>query len=153
MDKRQHETSLVFGLVGGTFDVGLVDVSDGLVDVRSTANDSNLCGDGSDRRLVDHPPTSSSRRTATSCARPQHALQRLFEAVERVKTEVNSGTRLASSSSSKGRHRPVAGARAAVPSRGGADPGPARYGRGDVPSGVPAPGLSRWVEETIAGRG
>src|SRR6266480_6372742 len=54
LDKRQHETVLVFDLGGGTFDVSLLDVGDGVVEVRATAGDTHLGGDDFDRRLVDY---------------------------------------------------------------------------------------------------
>ncbi|WP_438479301.1 Hsp70 family protein, partial [Streptomyces asiaticus] len=54
LDKKGHETVLVFDLGGGTFDVSILDVGDGVVEVRSTAGDSHLGGDDFDRRLVDH---------------------------------------------------------------------------------------------------
>src|SRR5216110_4069462 len=54
LDKRDHETVLVFDLGGGTFDVSLLDVGDGVVEVRSTSGDTHLGGDDFDRRLVDY---------------------------------------------------------------------------------------------------
>ena len=54
LDKKGHETVLVFDLGGGTFDVSLLDVGDGVVEVRSTAGDTHLGGDDFDRRLVDY---------------------------------------------------------------------------------------------------
>src|SRR6059058_4659084 len=54
LDKRGHETVLVFDLGGGTFDVSILDVGDGVVEVRSTAGDTHLGGDDFDRRIVDH---------------------------------------------------------------------------------------------------
>src|ERR1700712_2490413 len=54
MDKGQHETVLVFDLGGGTFDVSVLDVGDGGVEVRATAGDTHLGGDDFDRRIVDH---------------------------------------------------------------------------------------------------
>src|SRR6185369_13649386 len=54
LDKKHHETVLVFDLGGGTFDVSILDVGDGVVEVRATAGDSHLGGDDFDRRLVDH---------------------------------------------------------------------------------------------------
>ncbi|MDR6980790.1 molecular chaperone DnaK (HSP70) [Streptomyces sp. 3330] len=53
MDKKEHETVLVFDLGGGTFDVSILDVGDGVVEVRSTAGDSHLGGDDFDRRPAD----------------------------------------------------------------------------------------------------
>jgi molecular chaperone DnaK len=54
LDKRGHETVMVFDLGGGTFDVSLLDAGDGVVEVRATAGDSPLGGGAFDRRLVDH---------------------------------------------------------------------------------------------------
>ena len=54
LDKKGHETVLVFDLGGGTFDVSILDVGDGVVEVRATAGDTHLGGDDFDRRLVDH---------------------------------------------------------------------------------------------------
>src|SRR4029450_11828834 len=54
LDKRGHETVLVFDLGGGTFDVSILDVGDGVVEVRSPAGDPHLGGDDFDRRIVDH---------------------------------------------------------------------------------------------------
>ncbi len=54
LDKKSNETVLVFDLGGGTFDVSVLDVGDGVVEVRSTAGDTHLGGDDFDRRLVDH---------------------------------------------------------------------------------------------------
>jgi molecular chaperone DnaK len=53
LDKKGHETVLVFDLGGGTFDVSILDVGDGVVEVRSTAGDTHLGGDDFDRHLVD----------------------------------------------------------------------------------------------------
>src|SRR6202011_552378 len=53
LDKRNNETILVFDLGGGTFDVSILDVGEGVVEVRSTAGDTHLGGDDFDRRLVD----------------------------------------------------------------------------------------------------
>ncbi|MDT7642978.1 MAG: molecular chaperone DnaK, partial [Pseudonocardiales bacterium] len=50
----EHETVLVFDLGGGTFDVSILDVGDGVVEVRATAGDTHLGGDDFDRRIVDH---------------------------------------------------------------------------------------------------
>ena len=54
LDKRANETVLVFDLGGGTFDVSILDVGDGVVEVRATSGDTHLGGDDFDRRLVDH---------------------------------------------------------------------------------------------------
>src|SRR5690348_17680109 len=53
LDKKKHETILVFDLGGGTFDVSILDVGDGVFEVRSTAGDTHLGGDDFDKRIVD----------------------------------------------------------------------------------------------------
>ncbi|MFD3520019.1 molecular chaperone DnaK [Streptomyces sp. NPDC058653] len=92
MDKKEHETVLVFDLGGGTFDVSILDVGDGVVEVRSTAGDSHLGGDDFDRRLVDHLADAFQRDNGIDLRQDPQALQRLFEAAEKAKTELSSVT-------------------------------------------------------------
>jgi molecular chaperone DnaK len=92
LDKREHETVLVFDLGGGTFDVSLLDVGDGVVEVRSTAGDTHLGGDDFDRRIVDHLADEFQRSDGIDLRRDPQALQRLFEAAERAKVELSSVT-------------------------------------------------------------
>ncbi|QKV96409.1 molecular chaperone DnaK [Streptomyces sp. NA02950] len=92
MDKKQHETVLVFDLGGGTFDVSILDVGDGVVEVRSTAGDSHLGGDDFDRRLVDHLADSFQQDNGIDLRQDPQALQRLFEAAEKAKTELSTVT-------------------------------------------------------------
>ncbi|TQJ57143.1 molecular chaperone DnaK [Streptomyces sp. SLBN-115] len=92
MDKKEHETVLVFDLGGGTFDVSILDVGDGVVEVRSTAGDSHLGGDDFDRRLVDHLADDFQKETGIDLRKDPQALQRLFEAAEKAKTELSSVT-------------------------------------------------------------
>ncbi|MEU1346795.1 molecular chaperone DnaK [Streptomyces sp. NPDC005795] len=92
LDKKGHETVLVFDLGGGTFDVSLLDVGDGVVEVRSTAGDSHLGGDDFDRRLVDHLADNFQRDNGIDLRSDPQALQRLFEAAEKAKTELSSVT-------------------------------------------------------------
>ncbi|MEE6270348.1 molecular chaperone DnaK [Streptomyces diastatochromogenes] len=92
LDKKGHETVLVFDLGGGTFDVSLLDVGDGVVEVRSTAGDSHLGGDDFDRRLVDHLADNFQRDHSIDLRNDPQALQRLFEAAEKAKTELSSVT-------------------------------------------------------------
>lgn len=92
IDKREHETVLVFDLGGGTFDVSLLDVGDGVVEVRSTAGDSHLGGDDFDRRLVDYLADEFQKETGIDLRTDPQALQRLFEAAEKAKVEVSSVT-------------------------------------------------------------
>ncbi|MEC4574657.1 molecular chaperone DnaK [Streptomyces virginiae] len=92
MDKQEHETVLVFDLGGGTFDVSILDVGDGVVEVRSTAGDSHLGGDDFDRRLVDHLADDFQKENGIDLRKDPQALQRLFEAAEKAKTELSSVT-------------------------------------------------------------
>jgi molecular chaperone DnaK len=92
LDKKGHETVLVFDLGGGTFDVSLLDVGDGVVEVRSTAGDSHLGGDDFDRRLVDHLADEFQRENNIDLRKDPQALQRLFEAAEKAKVELSSVT-------------------------------------------------------------
>ncbi|MEY9926354.1 molecular chaperone DnaK [Catenulispora sp. GP43] len=90
LDKKGHETVLVFDLGGGTFDVSLLDVGDGVVEVRSTAGDSHLGGDDFDRRLVDYLADGFQKANGIDLRSDPQALQRLFEASEKAKTELSS---------------------------------------------------------------
>ncbi|MFE2916522.1 molecular chaperone DnaK [Kitasatospora indigofera] len=90
LDKKDHETVMVFDLGGGTFDVSLLDVGDGVVEVRATSGDSHLGGDDFDRRLVDHLADGFQRSEGIDLRQDPQALQRLFEAAEKAKTELSS---------------------------------------------------------------
>ncbi|MFI6060576.1 molecular chaperone DnaK [Streptomyces sp. NPDC051286] len=92
LDKKGHETVLVFDLGGGTFDVSILDVGDGVVEVRSTAGDSHLGGDDFDRRLVDYLADTFQKTEGIDLRKDPQALQRLFEAAEKAKTELSSVT-------------------------------------------------------------
>ncbi|MEU0038243.1 molecular chaperone DnaK, partial [Streptomyces sp. NPDC006333] len=92
MEKKQHETVLVFDLGGGTFDVSILDVGDGVVEVRSTAGDSHLGGDDFDRRIVDLLADTFQQENGIDLRKDPQALQRLFEAAEKAKTELSSVT-------------------------------------------------------------
>jgi molecular chaperone DnaK len=90
LDRREHETVLVFDLGGGTFDVSLLDVGEGVVEVRATAGDSHLGGDDFDRRIVDHLADEFQRENGIDLRQDPQALQRLFEAAEKAKVELSS---------------------------------------------------------------
>jgi molecular chaperone DnaK len=92
MDKHKHETVLVFDLGGGTFDVSILDVGDGVVEVRSTAGDTHLGGDDFDRRLVDYLADAFQKENGIDLRKDAQALQRLFEAAEKAKVELSSVT-------------------------------------------------------------
>lgn len=92
LDKMKNETVLVFDLGGGTFDVSILDVGDGVVEVRATAGDTHLGGDDFDRRLVDHLADEFQRENGIDLRSDPQALQRLFEAAEKAKVELSSVT-------------------------------------------------------------
>jgi molecular chaperone DnaK len=92
LDKRHHETVLVFDLGGGTFDVSILDVGDGVVEVRATAGDTHLGGDDFDRRIVDHVADQFQKENGIDLRKDPQGLQRLSEAAERAKVELSSVT-------------------------------------------------------------
>ena len=92
LDKKQHETVLVFDLGGGTFDVSILDVGDGVVEVRATSGDTHLGGDDFDRRVVDYLADQFQKDQGIDVRADPQALQRLFEAAEKAKTELSSVT-------------------------------------------------------------
>jgi molecular chaperone DnaK len=92
MDKLENETVLVFDLGGGTFDVSILTVGEGVVEVRSTAGDTHLGGDDFDRRLVDFLADEFKKENGIDLRTDPQALQRLFEAAEKAKVELSSVT-------------------------------------------------------------
>jgi molecular chaperone DnaK len=92
LDKKKNETVLVFDLGGGTFDVSVLDIGDGVIEVRATAGDTHLGGDDFDRRVVDYLADEFKRDTGIDVRNDPQALQRLFEAAEKAKVELSSVT-------------------------------------------------------------
>jgi molecular chaperone DnaK len=92
LDKKGHETVLVYDLGGGTFDVSLLDVGDGVVEVRSTSGDGHLGGDDFDKRIVDWLADEFKNEQGIDLRNDPQALQRLFEAAERAKIELSTAT-------------------------------------------------------------
>src|SRR5258705_10328956 len=92
MDKLENETVLVFALGGGTFDVSILDVGEGVVEVRATSGDTHLGGDDLDRRLVDRLADEFQSDNGIDLRQDPQALQRLFEAAEKAKIELSSVT-------------------------------------------------------------
>ena len=92
LDKKDQETVLVFDLGGGTFDVSLLDVGDGVVEVRSTSGDGHLGGDDFDKRIVDWLADEFKADQGIDLRNDPQALQRLYEAAERAKVELSSAT-------------------------------------------------------------
>ena len=92
LDKKGSETVLVYDLGGGTFDVSILDVGDGVVEVRSTSGDGHLGGDDFDKRIVDFLADEFKNDTGIDLRNDPQALQRLYEAAERAKVELSSAT-------------------------------------------------------------
>jgi molecular chaperone DnaK len=90
LDKKTSETILVFDLGGGTFDVSVLDVGDGVIEVKSTAGDSHLGGDDFDQKIVDWLATEFSGENGIDLRKDSKALQRLREAAEKAKIELSS---------------------------------------------------------------
>ncbi|MGU3291671.1 molecular chaperone DnaK [Williamsia sp. M5A3_1d] len=92
LDKGQSEqTILVFDLGGGTFDVSLLEIGDGVVEVRATSGDNNLGGDDWDQRIVDWLVEKFKAQNGIDLTKDKMALQRLREAAEKAKIELSSG--------------------------------------------------------------
>jgi molecular chaperone DnaK len=92
LDRKSSETVLVFDLGGGTFDVSILDVGDGVFEVRATSGDTHLGGDDFDRRLVDYLADEFEQENGINLRNDSQALQRLFEAAEKAKVELSSVT-------------------------------------------------------------
>ena len=90
LDKKKNETILVFDLGGGTFDVSVLDVGDGVFEVHSTSGDTHLGGDDFDKRLVDWMAEEFKRDQGIDLRKDRQALQRLTEAAEKAKIELSS---------------------------------------------------------------
>src|SRR5438094_2315467 len=90
LEKKANETILVFDLGGGTFDVSVLDVGDGVFEVKSTNGDTHLGGDDYDRRVVDWLAEEFKKSNGIDLKTDRQALQRLTEAAERAKIELSS---------------------------------------------------------------
>jgi len=89
LDKKQNETILVFDLGGGTFDVSILEVGDGIFEVLSTAGDTNLGGDDFDKVLVEWLLQEFKNDENINLSKDVQALQRLTEAAEKAKIELS----------------------------------------------------------------
>jgi len=90
LDKKKNETILVFDLGGGTFDVSILDVGDGVFEVKATSGDTHLGGDDFDKRIVDWLANEFQRDNGIDLRKDRQALQRLTEAAEKAKVELSS---------------------------------------------------------------
>ncbi len=92
LDKKSNERILVFDLGGGTFDVSVLEVGDGVFEVLSTSGDTHLGGDDFDKVIVDHLAATFKSNEGIDLRQDKQALQRLTEAAEKAKIELSSAT-------------------------------------------------------------
>src|SRR5258706_590282 len=90
LDKESDQTILVFDLGGGTFDVSVLEIGDGVFEVKSTSGDNHLGGDNFDKAIVDWLVAEFKRDQAIDLSKDPMALQRLYEAAEKAKIELSS---------------------------------------------------------------
>jgi molecular chaperone DnaK (HSP70) len=92
LDKKSNETILVFDLGGGTFDVSILEVGDGVFEVLATSGDTHLGGDDFDKKIVDYLAKQFQNSEGIDLRKDKQALQRLTEAAEKAKIELSSVT-------------------------------------------------------------
>ncbi|ACK71362.1 chaperone protein DnaK [Gloeothece citriformis PCC 7424] len=92
LDKKSNETILVFDLGGGTFDVSILEVGDGVFEVLATSGDTHLGGDDFDKKIVDYLADEFKKAEGIDLRQDKQALQRLTEAAEKAKIELSSVT-------------------------------------------------------------
>lgn len=90
LDKKKNETIMVFDLGGGTFDVSVLEVGDGVFEVKSTSGDTHLGGDDFDKKIVDWLAEEFKWENGVDLRNDRQALQRLTEAAEKAKIELSS---------------------------------------------------------------
>jgi molecular chaperone DnaK len=89
LDKKKNETIAVYDFGGGTFDISILEVGEGVVEVKSTNGDTHLGGDNIDQRIMDWIITEFKREQGIDLSKDQMALQRLKEASEKAKMELS----------------------------------------------------------------
>src|SRR5246127_1898092 len=89
LDKENDQTILVFDLGGGTFDVSVLEIADGVFEVKATAGDNHLGGDNFDKAIVDWLVAEFKKAQALDLSADPMALQRLYEAAEKAKIELS----------------------------------------------------------------
>ncbi|MGI5378697.1 molecular chaperone DnaK [Streptomyces sp. CA-251387] len=92
LDKENDQTVLVFDLGGGTFDVSLLEMGEGVIEVKATNGDTHLGGDDWDQRVVDHLVKQFKNGYGVDLSKDKMAVQRLREAAEKAKIELSSST-------------------------------------------------------------
>ena len=92
LDKKSNETILVFDLGGGTFDVSILEVGDGVFEVKSTSGDTHLGGDDWDHRIVEFAAAEFKKEHGIDLSKDKQAMQRLRESAEKAKVELSNVT-------------------------------------------------------------
>jgi len=92
LDKGKNETVVVYDLGGGTFDVSILELGDGVFEVKSTNGDTFLGGDDFDRRVINHIVSEFKKETGVDLSLDKQALQRIKDAAEKAKIELSSAT-------------------------------------------------------------
>ncbi|MBU0515073.1 MAG: molecular chaperone DnaK [Proteobacteria bacterium] len=90
LEKKTNETIAVFDFGGGTFDISILEVGDGVVEVKATGGDTHLGGDNLDQRLIDHLVAEFKKEQGIDLSADPMAMQRLKEAAEKAKIELSS---------------------------------------------------------------
>src|SRR6059036_2937150 len=90
LDKENDQTILVFDLGGGTFDVSVLEIGEGVFEVKATSGDNHLGGDNFDKAIVDWLVADFKREQGIDLSKDRMALQRLYEAAEKAKIELSS---------------------------------------------------------------
>src|SRR6185503_18304570 len=92
LDRGDEQTVLVFDLGGGTFDVSLLEMGEGVIEVKATNGDTHLGGDDWDQRIVDHLVKQFKNAYGVDLSKDKMAVQRLREAAEKAKIELSSSS-------------------------------------------------------------
>src|SRR5204863_2225071 len=90
LDKKKNETIAVYDFGGGTFDISVLEVGEGLVEVKATNGDTHLGGDDLDKRIIERPGAELEKTEGIDLTKDRMALQRLKEAAEKAKMELSS---------------------------------------------------------------
>ncbi len=143
LDKKKDETIAVYDFGGGTFDISILEVGDGVVEVKSTNGDTHLGGDNIDQRIIDWLVTEFKKEVGVDVSKDQMALQRLKDAAEKAKielstlleTEINLPFLTADASGPK--HLQIKLTQGALRTDGGRHPATLRGSRASRPSPMP----------------
>jgi molecular chaperone DnaK len=93
LDSKKNETIAVYDLGGGTFDISILEIGDGVFEVKSTSGDTHLGGDDFDKRLIDHIADEFKKENGIDLRNDSMALQRLRDAAEKAKKDLSSTTK------------------------------------------------------------